>query len=377
MSKYICPRCQGRLLLGVAQQFCPHCCQTYPLDQHGITTFGRQTFWGHSLTPAQMEQLVNAAAHKGWQIALRHHLQQLTNTQTYQQALSEKAADWHFLLNMPPQTRILEIGCDWGQITTPLARHYDEVHTLDANLLTLQFVYWRTQQEGLHNLSFAQNDPLEWSTLPYPDQFFNLVVLNDTLAWIGAARTEATPSEYQAKALQEIHRVLRPGGTLYLRAKNRYAYNNFWGHKSENGVPFVSLLPRSWANKLSRYWGKKEGYRHYTYSLAGYRQLLANNGLSLKQVYAEYPDGRHPQGMIPIRLPQAAVTRTKTALSNGIGQRLRWLIHSRVWPWFVPSYGLVAQRGEKSHAGINLRGCPDPGTDRGRAARAPSIAEGR
>jgi len=349
MSKYMCPHCQGRLVLRAAQLHCPYCCQTYPQDQNGITTFGRQTFWWHSLTPAQMEQLVNAAEHQGWQIALRHNLQQLTNTQTYQHALSESAADWHFLLNLPPQTQILEIGCDWGQITTSLARHYDKVHVLDPNLLTLQFIHWRTHQEGLNNVVLAQNDPLEWSTLPYPDHSFNLVVLNDNLAWIGVARTEATPSEYQAKALQEIHRVLRPGGLLYLGVENRLSYDNFLGHTSENNVPFVSLLPRSWASRLSRYGGKAEGYRNYTYSLAGYRQLLANNGLNLKQVYAEYPNCRQPQAMIPVRLPQGKVTPAKTVLSNGIGQYFHWLIYSRVWPWFAPGYGLIAQRGEKSH----------------------------
>lgn len=377
MSKFICPRCQGWLVVRAAQQFCPHCCQTYPLDQNGITSFGRQKFWWHSLTPAEMEQIVNAAAHQGWQTALRHNLQQLTNTQIYQQALLESSADWHFLLNLPPKARILEIGCDWGQFTTPLARYYNEVHTLDANLLALQFVYWRTHQEGLDNVVLAQNDPLEWSTLPYPDHYFHLVVLNGNLAWIGAARTEASPSIYQAQALQEIYRVLRPGGTLYLGVENRFSYNNFRGHASENGVPFVSLLPRSWANWLSRYWGQKEGYRNYTYSLEGYRQLLTNNGLNLKQVYAEYPTYQQPQVMIPVRLPQEIVTPAKITLSNGIGQCLHWLIHSRVWPWFAPGYGLIAQRGEKRHVGINLCRSSVPGTDRGRTPCSPSIGKSK
>ncbi len=295
MSKFICPRCQGMLIVKATHQFCPHCCQVYPIDQQGITRFGHQTFWWHSLTLAQMEQIVTAAACRGWQTALRHNLQQLTNAQTYQLALSESPADWHFLLNLPSQARILVLGCAWGQLITPLAKHYKEVHTLDANLVALQFVYWRAKQEGLDNVVLVQNDPLEWSTIPYPENYFHLVALNGNLASIGIARTEASPTEYQAKALQEIHRVLGKGGILYLGVENRLSYDNFRGHNTQDSVSIMSLLPRSWANRLSRYRGKKEGYRSYTYSLAGYRQLLANNGLNLKQVYAEYPHCRQPQ----------------------------------------------------------------------------------
>lgn len=368
MSKYICPHCQGTLIPKASHLFCSHCCHVYPQDEHGITHFGRQHFWRYALAPTQIAQIVAAAARQNWQTALRDYLAPHTTPTLYQQALSESQADWHFLLDLPPQARVLVLGCGWGQITTALARHYDEVHTLDANLLALQFVYWRTRQEGVKPVTLAQNDPIEWSDLPYPDHSFHLVVLNDSLAWIGAARTEAAPDVYQAAALHEIRRVLHPGGTLYLHVENRLAYNNFWGHKTENDAPFAPLLPRPWANWLSRYLGQAEGYRHYTYSLAGYRHLLAQHGLNLKQVYAVYPQNRPAEAMYSVALPQEPDTMRHPTPSNGIGRQMQWLLQSHIWPWFAPGYGLIVQRGEKSHGRVNVRTRSATGTVRGRAA---------
>lgn len=337
-----------------AHFFCHRCCQTYFQDQYGITSFGRQRFWRHSLTPAHMAQVVNAAAHQGWQLALHHRLTPHVPSHLYQQVVAESQADWHFMLKVRPQARVLEIGCEWGQVTTALGRHYHEVHTLDANLMALQFSYWRTRQEGLTNIVFTQNDPIEWSHLPYPDHTFQLVVLNSNLAWIGTARTEASPATYQSRAIQEIYRVLTPGGTLYLNVENRLAYYNFWGRKAENGVPFVPLLPRAWANWLSRYLGHAEGYRHYAYSLAGYYDLLVNNGLNLKHVYAMYPHYRQSESMFPVRLPQTSHTESQTILSNGIGSGIHWLLQSPIWSWFAPGYGLIAERGERKDDRINV-----------------------
>lgn len=367
MSKYLCPQCQGQLIVRAAHLFCHQCSHTYSQDQYGITSFGRQRFWRHALAPAHMAQVITAAARQGWQLALHHHLKPHISSSLFQQALSESQADWHFMLGVRPQARVLEIGCQWGQVTTALARHYDEVHTLDANLLALQFVYWRTRQEGLSNVVLTQNDPPEWSGLPFPDHTFQLVVLNSNLAWIGAARTETSPAVYQAKAIQEIGRVLKPGGILYLSVENRLAYHNFWGHKAENGVPFVSLLPRVWANRLSRYLGHAEGYRHYTYSLTGYYRLLINNGLNIKHVYAVYPHYRQREQMFSVVLPQTSQTMSQAALSNGIGPGLHRLWQSHIWPWFAPGYGLIAERGEKYHDRVSVYSRSASGADRGRA----------
>jgi len=81
--------------------------------------------------------------------------------------------------------------------------------------------------------------------LPYPDQMFDIVLSNEVLEHVPDDRA----------AIHEAHRVLKPGGRLFVFTPNRgYPFEThgiFWRGKYHFGnIPFVNYLPNVWRNKL-------------------------------------------------------------------------------------------------------------------------------
>lgn len=101
--------------------------------------------------------------------------------------------------------RVLEIGCGAGGMMAPLAR-YGRVHGLDVDREYVAFCRQRGFDRVLCGSGYE---------LPFADACFDLVALFDTM--------EHIPDE--ARALAEVHRVLKPGGTLFVSVP---AYQWLW-----------------------------------------------------------------------------------------------------------------------------------------------------
>jgi SAM-dependent methyltransferase len=101
--------------------------------------------------------------------------------------------------------RILEIGCGAGGLLGPLQR-YGTVHGMDIDRDYIGFCRQRGFDRVLCGSGYE---------LPFPDATFDLVCLFDTI--------EHIPNE--ADALQEIRRVLKPGGRAFFSVP---AYQWLW-----------------------------------------------------------------------------------------------------------------------------------------------------
>jgi SAM-dependent methyltransferase len=107
---------------------------------------------------------------------------------------------------------ILDAGCGTGAVMVYLSR-YGAVAGFDLSELALDFC----RQRGLTRLCRATV-----SRLPYPDQAYDLVTSFDVLYHVQV-------SDYR-RAIGEFHRVLKPGGRLFLRLP---AYNWLRAHHDE------------------------------------------------------------------------------------------------------------------------------------------------
>ncbi len=101
--------------------------------------------------------------------------------------------------------RILEIGCGAGGLMGPM-RRYGEVHGLDIDRQYVAYCRDRGFDRVLCGSGYE---------LPFADGSFDLVTLFDTM--------EHIPDE--AEALAEVHRVLKPGGRLFVSVP---AYQWLW-----------------------------------------------------------------------------------------------------------------------------------------------------
>ena len=140
-------------------------------------------------------------------------------------------------ITFPPDARILDVGCGTGGNLEALAK-YGEVHGLDINPIAVDFARKRplpqlTQSSGM--------------SLPYPDNSFDLVTIFDVLyhQWIVNDDT----------AIEELYRVLRPGGWLLLTD---------------------SALPILWSSHDQVYYARQR----YTLKVMG--QKLGRIGFNLK-----------------------------------------------------------------------------------------------
>lgn len=128
---------------------------------------------------------------------------------------------------------LLEVGCGSGVISSALA----VAGQGQLDVCAVDVADNRIEKDGY---DFQQ---IDGTTLPYPDKSFDLVVTNHVIEHVGD-RTA------QLHHLQEITRVLKPDGLIYLAVPNRWRV--FEPHYR---LPLLSWLPQ-WSSdayvRLSR-----------------------------------------------------------------------------------------------------------------------------
>lgn len=131
---------------------------------------------------------------------------------------------------------VMEDGCGVGQYMAHLLPY-------GGNVTGLDYDFERVQDSVALHLSAIQ---AAGEHLPYPTAIFDLVMSNEVIEHVMDDRL----------AVQEIIRVLKPGGRLVLFCPNRgYPFEThgiYWRGKYSFGNKFfVNYLPRVWRNKLA------------------------------------------------------------------------------------------------------------------------------
>ena len=140
----------------------------------------------------------------------------------------------------PRETRLLDIGCSTGIQTRHYAEFFGKVVGVDIDDGAVE---WARQNRAAYNVSYQVGDSME---LPFLTGEFELVTCTHIYEHVPDAQ----------RMLDEIHRVLRPGGFCFFAVENRL---RVWdGHYN---LPFVTVLPRPLANLYVRVTGR--GQRRY------------------------------------------------------------------------------------------------------------------
>lgn len=133
---------------------------------------------------------------------------------------------------LTPEARILDCGCGYGRVAAMLSQQGYQVIGVDSAAAMIE------KALRLHpTLSFQQIAP---PNVPFDDSFFDAAVLFAVLTCI--------PSDDDQRAVvNELHRVVRPGGLLYISdywlqadQRNRDRYTQYEGQYRTYGVFEVS-----------------------------------------------------------------------------------------------------------------------------------------
>jgi ubiquinone/menaquinone biosynthesis C-methylase UbiE len=111
------------------------------------------------------------------------------------------------LEKLPPGARVLDVGCGTGEYV----RRATELGFLASGI---------EPAEAMRKVALEKNpsstilDGIA-TALPFPDKTFDLVICIEVLRYLHR--------EDNRQALREMHRVLAPGGRMFLTSVNRYA----------------------------------------------------------------------------------------------------------------------------------------------------------
>ena len=197
------------------------------------------------VTAAKLQHIYDRIA-PDW-YGLRHHSRFSTE-------LRELAGRWQ-------QGRLLNIGCGQGADFQPFKNSF-ELHGVDFSPEMIKQAQRYAQKYGFK----AKLTVADAGFLPYPDDSFDWAIAVAIYHHIEGGRARLT-------ALEELRRVLKPGGQAFVTVWNRWQ-PRFWLSRHEVMVPW-----RQRGETLYRY--------YHLFSFHEMEKLVSEAGFSIMRSYPE------------------------------------------------------------------------------------------
>ena len=203
---------------------------------------------------------------------------------------------------------LLNVGGSTGIIDSYLADYFHSVVSVDIDEPAIEQARSNFKKD---NLSFQTGDALN---LQFSDNSFDVVICSQVY--------EHVPNPQ--KMLDEIFRVLVPGGICYFAASNRLMWN-----EPHYNLPLLSVVPRPLAHLYVRLMKKGSQYHELHYTYWGLKKLVRNfiiNDATHKLICD--PVKYHIDYMVPPNSLKAVIAEIITGK----------------FPWLTPGYIWLLQK---------------------------------
>jgi ubiquinone/menaquinone biosynthesis C-methylase UbiE len=163
------------------------------------------------------------------------------------------ALAWIQHLDLHPSARILEVGCGAGLMTSALARCGYIVEALDPTMAMLRMIRNDGADQSVQGRIRVHSADVH--ALPFQAGTFELVIAIGVIPWLHSERL----------ALQEMQRVLKPGGYLLVTADNNARLNRILDPLSSPLLAPLRLAAKLFL-RLCGLWRPKSAFqpkRHY------------------------------------------------------------------------------------------------------------------
>jgi SAM-dependent methyltransferase len=184
----------------------------------------------------------------------------------------ERARQWlEALGSIDRRGPMLDLGCGSGSFLAAVGGGGEtrSLWGVDIAMRWLLVARKRLDEEGLRRIRLVC---AEAERLPFRDRTFAAVVAGDVIEHVAD----------QARTLAEAHRVLTPGGRLFLASPNRFSL----APEPHVGVMGVGFLPRAWMAPYVR-WRRGVEFRAIrTLGFGAWKRMLAQSPFGTTSIHA-------------------------------------------------------------------------------------------
>jgi len=156
---------------------------------------------------------------------------------------------------------VLDDGCGYGYNSLEFAKHAKKVFAIDINKKAVSNCIKLKKKHNCRNLFFQQEDG---ERVSFEDNFFDIVISYQVLEHVSN----------QKKYLSEAHRILKPGGLIYLAVPNKLS-----PIEVHFKIPFMGIMPGFLADAFAKARGAKK-FDVHSHTFHGTEKMLAESGFN-------------------------------------------------------------------------------------------------
>jgi SAM-dependent methyltransferase len=207
------------------------------------------------------------------------------------------------------QGHLLDLGCGYGGLSIHAARNGATVTSIDTSDHKLEVLGERIAGEYWPDGGSISPLKANATELPLESAMVDQAVTLGVIEWVPLTTPGEDPRTLQVRALAEIARVLKPGGTYILGTQNRW-YPPYLLHEPQTRWPLVNHLPRGMARPVSQaVFG--QAYRTYIHSLDGWRSMLQQAGFRAVRTFLPIYFYQFPIDLWPIGDSERSLDRAR------------------------------------------------------------------
>jgi SAM-dependent methyltransferase len=300
--------------------------------------------------PAHYEDFFQDCAAHGWEEAIRRLTSRpdIMKPQKVMQFLrDQRRNDFVFLLPVAPTAVVLDFGSGWGNTSYTLSEYCHYVVALEADIARQRFAAAHFTHSGASNILPVAGG--RGVALPFADSTFDIILMNGVLEWTPQS-LPGRPDAVHRRVLEEVRRVLKPGGTLQISIENRYGYDYLLGKRDHHcgGLRWAPFLPRALANLYSWFWLRRP-YRAWFYSCRELDALLRDAGFGETRTYSYFRNHvrySHLYGLgnsrNVARKGREILVTQKTSWKDRLGYRLG--IRTGLFHWIAQDFMVITRK---------------------------------
>jgi len=251
-----------------------------------------------AITKREHRMLREKLETKNWQEAAAEVYYQ-NKPWAYEMIVNQSRADFLFLLDIKKDDLALVIGADLGQIAIPLSR-FCNVIAIENDPDRIEIMKIIAKQENRNNIQFLMSDI---HNTKFETGKFDLVIIND-FEKIGSFGNKDQVINQQ-ELLNEAHRMLKLGGTLYFGALNKFGLQYLLGENVDGLQDYVYLKNDLSKSIFEAETGEK--LKTLPHEKKEYEKMILKSGFKDVNFFGNLRDYRLPYAWVDLSANQSSM----------------------------------------------------------------------